>query len=159
MFPLSFLSLVCIASFLLQYSVSAQHHGHPNHNHLHAAATQNGGKYDYANGSHSPSSALEFAPGPGGCPASHSYLPEQYWLPNLPAKDDGRSPFLVNGENYRIFRNVKDYGAKGDGQTDDTDAFNRAVSECVAHQRAWRHSLMLEQPKSYGRWEGQSRRV
>ncbi|CAK1355823.1 Glucan endo-1,3-beta-glucosidase [Cercospora beticola] len=129
MLPLSFQSLVCIASFLLQYSVSAQRQGHPSHNHLHAAVTQNGGKYDDTNRSHSSSSGLDFAPGPGGCPASQSYPSGQYWLPNLPAKDDGRSPFLVNGENYRIFRNVKDYGAKGDGQTDDTDAFNRAVSD------------------------------
>ncbi|KAI5465427.1 family 55 glycoside hydrolase [Mariannaea sp. PMI_226] len=30
---------------------------------------------------------------------------------------------------YKIFRNVKDYGAKGDGSTDDTDAINTALSD------------------------------
>ncbi|KKA27542.1 hypothetical protein TD95_005119 [Thielaviopsis punctulata] len=30
--------------------------------------------------------------------------------------------------NYTIFRNVKDFGAKGDGSTDDTNAINEAIS-------------------------------
>lgn len=30
--------------------------------------------------------------------------------------------------NYRFYRNVKDFGAVGDGVTDDTEAINRAAS-------------------------------
>jgi glucan 1,3-beta-glucosidase len=34
-----------------------------------------------------------------------------------------------NSANYKIFRNVKDYGAKGDGSSDDTAAINSAFSD------------------------------
>ncbi|KAH8816524.1 pectate lyase superfamily protein-domain-containing protein [Xylogone sp. PMI_703] len=36
---------------------------------------------------------------------------------------------LGGDSSYKVWRNVKDYGAAGDGVTDDTDAINRAISE------------------------------
>lgn len=36
-------------------------------------------------------------------------------------------PFAPSG--YTFYRNVMDYGVRGDGVTDDTEAINRAVSD------------------------------
>lgn len=66
-------------------------------------------------------------PKPSTCGVESPSSQKEFWLPNI--KHEGTSPFLVNGQNYNIFRNVKDFGAVGDGETDDTDAFNRAISD------------------------------
>ncbi|KAK3377446.1 pectate lyase superfamily protein-domain-containing protein [Podospora didyma] len=49
-----------------------------------------------------------------------------FWYENI--KHNGISPFITNGKNWIIFRNVKDYGAKGYGTSDDTAAIQKAIN-------------------------------
>ncbi|KAH8666364.1 pectate lyase superfamily protein-domain-containing protein [Xylariales sp. PMI_506] len=49
---------------------------------------------------------------------------DAYWLEDI--THQGRAPYAVSG--YPVFRNVMDYGATGNGVTDDTAAINAAIA-------------------------------
>ena len=52
-----------------------------------------------------------------------------FWLSQI--AHQGTSPFLSDSSEYVVYRNVKDFGAKGDGTTDDSAAFNTAITRML----------------------------
>ena len=62
-------------------------------------------------------------------PALAAPAPRQasgWWLGSI--ERQGAAAFNTDS-SYKVFRNVRDYGAKGDGTTDDTVAINQAISD------------------------------
>ncbi|KAH9887450.1 putative Exo-beta-1,3-glucanae [Xylariomycetidae sp. FL2044] len=49
-----------------------------------------------------------------------------FWLQDM--NHQGLAAFNPNPTKYQVFRNVKDFGAQGDGRTDDTKAIQAAIS-------------------------------
>ncbi|KAI8932855.1 hypothetical protein NX059_010335 [Plenodomus lindquistii] len=50
-----------------------------------------------------------------------------YWLETITRQ--GKAPFNPTPDSYKVFRNVKELGAKGDGVTDDTDIINQIIAD------------------------------
>ena len=95
---------------------------HPGHGHFHRKNNSMSPWHPYPH--HPP----HYSP-PRQCSMSGEYPPQgDFWLPNFHGVYQGTSPFLANGSNYEVFRDVKDFGAVGDGKTDDTKAINNAIA-------------------------------
>ncbi|KAI0930177.1 hypothetical protein AcV5_006960 [Taiwanofungus camphoratus] len=58
--------------------------------------------------------------------AGNSTPSDPFWMQDI--THQGTSAFNSDPSSYQVFRNVKDFGAAGDGTTDDTDAINNAIS-------------------------------
>ncbi|GIZ46138.1 hypothetical protein CKM354_000927700 [Cercospora kikuchii] len=72
------------------------------------------------------SPTAQVAAAPAAQADSAATAASSYWLATI--SREGGTVWGNNDTDYKIFRNVKDFGAKGDGITDDTEAINTAIS-------------------------------
>lgn len=54
---------------------------------------------------------------------------DAFWMQNM--AHQGKAAYAPNPSTYQVFRSVKDFGAKGDGVTDDTAAIKYVVHSYV----------------------------
>jgi len=59
--------------------------------------------------------------------SGNSAASDPFWLQDI--THQGSAPYSSDPSSYAVFRNVMDYGATGNGVTDDTDAINAAISD------------------------------
>lgn len=74
----------------------------------------------------SPIAQVAARPAPAPQASASASGSSDYWLANIDHSKD--SVLGQSNGSYTVFRNVKDYGATGDGSTDDTAAINLAIS-------------------------------
>ncbi|KAJ9639673.1 hypothetical protein H2204_003744 [Knufia peltigerae] len=64
---------------------------------------------------------------PPGLPPIQPGQPSSFWYEEI--QHNGISPFISNGSDWVVYRNVKDYGATGNGSADDSAAIQAAVND------------------------------
>jgi glucan 1,3-beta-glucosidase len=64
---------------------------------------------------------------PLGLPPYQPGQPSTYWYEQI--DHNGLSPFVANATDWKVYRNVKAYGAVGDGTTDDSLAIQAAIND------------------------------
>jgi glucan 1,3-beta-glucosidase len=64
---------------------------------------------------------------PLGLPPFHPGQPSTFWYEQI--DHNGIRPFATNATDWKVYRNVRDYGAKGDGAADDSAAIQAAIND------------------------------